>query len=161
MMTENNTDPIKLEQAEQVKKIFSKYLETKKLRKTPERFALLEEIYTRDDHFDAEQLYIDMKTKNFKVSRATVYNTLDLLTECNLIQKHFFGKNLSYYEKSHSYRQHDHLICTKCNKILEFCDPRIQNIRSMVEDLYGFEITSHSLNFYGICTDENCKGKSQ
>lgn len=160
MTTENNINPIKLEQAEQVKKIFSKYLETQKLRKTPERFALLEEIYTRDDHFDAEQLYIDMKTKNFKVSRATVYNTLDLLTECSLIQKHFFGKNLSYYEKSHSYRQHDHLICTKCNKILEFCDPRIQNIRSMVEELYGFEITSHSLNFYGICKDENCAGKN-
>ncbi len=150
---------MELEQVEQVKEIFSKYLEKQKLRKTPERYALLEEIYTRDDHFDAEQLYIDMKTKNFKVSRATVYNTLDLLSECNLIRKHHFGKNLSFYEKSHSYRQHDHLICKECNKILEFCDPRIQNIQSMIEEVYGFKIEAHSLNFFGTCIDVNCEGK--
>ncbi|MGK0387494.1 MAG: Fur family ferric uptake transcriptional regulator [Maribacter sp.] len=144
-------------QVQKVKDLFSKYLEDKKLRKTPERFALLEEIYTRNDHFDAEQLYIDMKTKNFKVSRATVYNTLELLAECNLIRKHHFGQNLSFFEKSYSYRQHDHLICTECNKILEFCDPRIQSIRDMVADHYDFNIEFHSLNFYGTCSDEKCK----
>ncbi len=145
----------------EVIELFSKYLEEKKLRKTPERFALLEEIYTRNDHFDAEQLYIDMKTKNFKVSRATVYNTLELLAECNLIRKHHFGQNLSFYEKSYSYRQHDHLICTECNKIMEFCDPRIQSIRDVVAEHYGLEIHSHSLNFYGHCKDENCEGKKE
>jgi Fur family ferric uptake transcriptional regulator len=144
-------------QVQEVKDLFSKYLEDKKLRKTPERFALLEEIYTRNDHFDAEQLYIDMKTKNFKVSRATVYNTLELLAECNLIRKHHFGQNLSFFEKSYSYRQHDHLICTECNKILEFCDPRIQSIRDMVANHYDFDIKFHSLNFYGTCNDEKCK----
>lgn len=148
-----------MNQLETVKAIFSNYLEDQKLRKTPERFALLEEIYSRSDHFDAEQLYIDMKAKNFKVSRATVYNTLEVLAECNLIRKHHFGKNLSYFEKSHSYRQHDHLICTDCNKILEFCDPRIQNIQSMIAELYGFDIHAHSLNFYGTCTRTDCEGK--
>ncbi len=138
---------------QEVKDIFAKFLEEKKLRKTPERFALLEEIYTRNDHFDAEQLYIDMKTKNFKVSRATVYNTLDILAECDLIRKHHFGQNLSYYEKSHSYRQHDHLVCSSCNKILEFCDPRIQSIRDLVGEHYKFKIESHSLIFYGTCSD--------
>jgi len=144
-------------QVEEVKSIFATFLEEKKLRKTPERFALLEEIYTRDDHFDAEQLYIDMKTKNFKVSRATVYNTLDILSECNLIRKHHFGHNLSYYEKSHSYRQHDHVICKSCDEILEFCDPRIQSIRTLVEEHFDFEIESHSLNFYGLC--KKCREK--
>ncbi len=150
---------MQIDQVEEVKQIFAKYLEEKKLRKTPERFALLEEIYTRADHFDAEQLYIDMKTKNFKVSRATVYNTLDILSECSLIRKHHFGQNLSYYEKSYKYQQHDHLICTQCNKILEFCDPRIQNIRNLVAEMHNFNIESHSLNFYGTCKDPACNGK--
>jgi len=140
-------------QVQEVKDLFAKYLEEKKLRKTPERFALLEEIYTRNDHFDAEQLYIDMKTKNFKVSRATVYNTLEILAECDLIRKHHFGQNLSYFEKSYSYRQHDHIICTECNKILEFCDPRIQSIRDIVGEHHNFNIQFHSLNFYGTCSD--------
>lgn len=150
-----------MNQVEEVKAIFAKYLEGRKLRKTPERFALLEEIYSRNDHFDAEQLYIDMKTKNFKVSRATVYNTLDILAECDLVRKHHFGQNLSFYEKSHSYRQHDHLICSECNKILEFCDPRIQSIRDVVAAHYGFDIQCHSLNFYGTCRDEHCEGKKK
>jgi len=149
------------EQIEEVKNIFSRYLEGKKLRKTPERYALLEEIYSRDDHFDAEQLYIDMKTNNFKVSRATVYNTLDLLAECNLIRKHHFGQNLSFYEKTHNYRQHDHLICTRCNKILEFCDPRVQTIQDMISDVYKFKINSHALNFYGECNDQSCEGRNK
>ncbi len=148
------------EQIKKVKDIFAKFLEEKKLRKTPERFALLEEIYSRNDHFDAEQLYIDMKGNGFKVSRATVYNTLDILAECSLVRKHHFGQNLSFYEKSYSYRQHDHLICTDCNKILEFCDPRIQNIRDVVSEHYGFDINFHSLNFYGTCKNENCEGKN-
>ncbi len=140
----------------EVKDIFSSYLENKNLRKTPERYAILEEIYSRQDHFDAEALYIHMKTNNYRVSRATVYNTLELLVSCDLVKKHQFGKNLAQYERSFGYKQHDHLICIECNNVIEFCDPRIQQIKNMMGDILEFKVTHHSLNLYGHCQKENC-----
>lgn len=142
-----------------IKETFLEHLKAKQLRKTPERFTILEEIYNNTGHFDAESLYINMKNRNYRVSRATVYNTLDLLIDCNLVKKHQFGKNLSLYEKSYAYRQHDHVICTKTNQIFEFCDPRIQAIQKLVEETFDFTVESHTLYFYGRCNNTSTINK--
>jgi len=143
----------------EARKIFTAFLENKGLRKTPERFAILEEIYTKQGHFDVESLFISMKEKNYRVSRATVYNTLDLLVQCDLVTKHQFGQSQSQFEKAYGYRQHDHLICTDCNKVMEFCDPRIQNIQNTVGSLLDSHVIHHSLILYGSCTKQDCENK--
>lgn len=136
-----------------VKEIFTSYLVTHSHRKTPERFTILKEIYLQNGHFDIETLYFKIKNKKHRVSRATLYNTIDLLLDSGLIVKHQFGKNGAQFERAYKFKQHDHAICMVCGKMFEFCDPRMQDIKQSVSKQFNFEISHHAITIYGRCNN--------
>ena len=142
----NNT-----EMREKVKQLFTEYLTKRKHRKTPERYAILDMIYSIDGHFNIESLYTMMEqTAKFRVSRATLYNTLILLLDAHLVVKHQFGTT-SQYEKCFNKETHHHMICTQCGKVTEFHNEQLQ------ADIEGaklprFKQTHYSLYVYGLCS---------
>lgn len=141
-----------------IKEVLKQYLRDKGFRNTPERYTILEEIYGLDHHFNVDDLYLLMIQKKYHVSKATIYNTIEIFLDAGLIRKHQFGEKTltsSSYEKSYFDKQHDHLVIYRkdsdkeIEEIIEFCDPRIQVIKQAIEDAFGVTIDSHSLYFYG------------
>ena len=115
-----------------------------------------------EHHFNVDDLYLLMMQKKYHVSKATIYNTIEIFLDAGLIRKHQFGEKTltsSSYEKSYFDKQHDHLVIYKkdsdkeIEEIIEFCDPRIQGIKEAIESTFGVTINSHSLYFYGTKKD--------
>ena len=136
---------------ETVKQLFTKYLTAKNCRKTPERYAILDFIYTEPGHFDMDSLYEAMNNRNFRVSRATLYNTMELFLECDLVLKHQFGSNISYYERSYNNDFHHHLICTNCHSVEECKEPDLKEL-IQCKKIKRFTPSNYSLYIFGTCS---------
>lgn len=141
------------------KKTLAEYLKGKKLRITREREVLVEEIMRMDGHFDADELFASLSSKGLKASRATVYNTLDLLVECGLIFKHSFGENRLRYEKAFGRQRHDHLICLECGDIIEFMNGKLDRIQQEVCSEHEFQMQNATLQIFGVCF--KCQSKKR
>ncbi|MCX7875707.1 MAG: transcriptional repressor [Melioribacteraceae bacterium] len=136
---------------------FRKFLKEGENRITPERFEVLDYAINFDGHFGADELFLKMKKSKSNISRATVYNTLELLAQCGLFSKRNFGENKTRYESNIGKVSHDHLICTNCGAIKEFEEPRIQKIVEEISKDLGFLPNGYSFNIFGKCININCK----
>ena len=142
---------------------FQQYLRRRNLRLTPERRIVLETIMKREGHFDAEELLQFLRRRNKRVSRATLYRTLDHLRGAGLVWMHRFGTGTALYESVHGREHHDHMVCTKCRSVIEFVNEEIENLQREVCRTHGFRPTSHVMQIFGLCRacrNEEAPGRS-
>lgn len=124
-------------------------LRSRGMRLTKARERVLEELLLSGGHLEAEKLARRLKRRG--VSRATVYRTLSLLEEMGLVRKVIHGERHRHYEAVLPRRHHDHLICARCGRIVEFREPEIERLQEEVARRHGFEIVGHTLEIVGIC----------
>lgn len=130
---------------------FRQYIREKGLRNTPERELIIEEIFSNHDHFDADTLFLRLRNKKKRISKASVYRTIPLLIESGLIKEVYFEEGHLHYEHIYGHKHHCHLRCICCGKILEFADDEIAELQDDIGKRYDFVITSHRFELLGYC----------
>lgn len=140
---------------EHLRSKFAEFIKSKGMRQTPERFAILDKALEQRVHFDIDELYRDIEPE-YRVCRATVYNTVELLCECNILRKHFLNENQAAYEFAHD--KHLHLICLQCGSVKEVHDEGSHEYFEKLK-FKGFHSTFISTNIYGICSQ--CERKQR
>jgi Fur family ferric uptake transcriptional regulator len=140
---------------EEVHNALRNFLHVQRLKATPERFAVLDEIYSTHFHFEAEDILVRMRKKKYRVSRATIYRTLELLEKCGLIRKARLGETKAYYEHTYGRHHHEHMKCEVCGRVIEFESEEIEKLQDLICKKYNFEMTHHILHLFGVC--ETCQ----
>lgn len=139
---------------------FTEYLQGRKLRKTPERYAILDKVCDMTEHFHIDTLYSELEASSYHVSLATVYNTMDLLIDCGLVRRHQFNNQPAQYEKVSGVGNHHHLICTQCGRIKDVKDQEL--LKMMNARRYpAFHTSYFAINVYGVCSRCQRRGKSK
>lgn len=138
---------------------FGDFLATQNLKLTAERTALVREIFATHYHFEADELLFKMKEKQVKISRATVYRTLELLVKSGMVRRVHLGEDHYHYEHVRGDSHHDHLICTTCGGVIEFHDEALEQRQREICEKKKFTPTFHNLQILGIC--DSCRKKGQ
>ena len=130
-----------------------KALKKEGLRYTHQRQAIWDELSASDEHRDAEEIYLALYNSGLKVSRATVYRTIDVLVKNNLVRKLDLGDGRARYENKMDTAHHDHLICVQCGKIEEFMDNVIENRQEVIVENLGYRLIRHIHQLFVICDE--------
>ncbi len=144
---------------ERFRALLAAHMAKKGLRSTDQRRLIVETFFRSPNHVSIEELLAQVRAQDSKVGYATVYRTLKLLTECGVAFERRFGDGLARYELADEHSHHDHLICVECGDIVEFEEPRIEELQEAVAIRHGFELKSHKHEMYGICPACQAKAK--
>lgn len=144
---------------EHFRTILAEHMIKRGLRSTDQRKLIVETFFRSPNHVSIEELLAEVRSQDPKVGYATVYRTLKLLTECGVAFERKFGDGLTRYELADEESHHDHLICVECGTIIEFEEPKIEELQERVAARYGFVLKSHKHEMYGICAD--CQAKNR
>ena len=129
------------------------YLEVKQLKQTKQRQTVIEVFLESQNHVDAEGLLDNIKSRGFNIGLATVYRTLNLLREAGIVEQRSFADGRTLFEVAHPDEHHDHLVCLKCQKVVEFENQQIENLQDQIAEKYGFNLITHRLDLFGHCRD--------
>ena len=135
--------------------VFREFIRKKGLRNTPEREAIIKEIFSTHDHFDVDELYLRLKNKKKKISKPSIYRLIPYLLESGLIQDAFFKNGHLHYEHIYGHAHHCHLRCLKCGKVIEFEEKSLKKIEKKLAEKHDFFIKAHKFEALGYCS--NCK----
>jgi len=131
---------------------FKSYLREQRLKSTAQRDVIVEVFLEGSGHASVEELYGRVRKRNPRIGYATVYRTMKLLTECGIADERHFRNGEARYEIAEK-EHHDHLICERCGKIVEFEEDRIEALQEEAARKLGFELRGHKMELYGICGD--------
>ncbi|MFO7578427.1 MAG: transcriptional repressor [Pelovirga sp.] len=131
---------------------FNNYLRSKGLKNTSQRMLILEAFLESRSHYSTEELYLALRKQHPRIGYATVHRTLKLFAECGLATELNFGDGQARFEPRHKEYHHDHLVCTRCGRIIEFVDPRIEQLQLEVAGKHAFTVENHRHELYGRCS---------
>lgn len=131
------------------------HLQTRNLRLTPERLNVLRGIMSREGHFDADELLEHLRRTQRPVSRATLYRTLEHLAEAGLVKRHHFGEGHALFESAFGRAHHDHMVCDRCGRVIEFVNEQIEALQEEVCKQHDFRPHGHVHQIFGACS--NCQ----
>jgi Fur family ferric uptake transcriptional regulator len=132
---------------------FLQWIKEQGLKTTSQREDIAQVFFSADRHISVEELYSEVRRRNPRVGYATVYRTMKLLKECGLAEERHFADGQARFEKLEDERHHDHIICERCGRIVEFIQPQIEKLQEEVAQRYGFVATMHKMEIYGICKE--------
>ncbi len=150
-MTQAPSIPGQADPLDVARRTLARYIADKGLKSTRQRDLIAETFLSQGEHLRVEQLLKLVRTLDSRVSAATVYRTMKLLSECGLASQHHFGDGQTCYEPAVGRHHHDHLICTRCHAIIEFESDRIEALQGTIARRHGFLVTHHRLELYGLC----------
>ncbi|MFH1628408.1 MAG: transcriptional repressor [Pseudomonadota bacterium] len=133
--------------------LFRAFVAGKKLRNTPEREEIIREIFAGGDHFDVDEIYLRLRRKGSRVSKASIYRNIPLIMECGLIREVWYEDGHMHYEPVYGYGHHCHLRCKGCGKVIDFVDEAVKSIEMRLGKEHGFQIVDHRLDVVGYCAD--------